>query len=235
MRIPIFCGLLACGLMLAFPATAQTIDEIQVYDTAGTPASPYAGMGVSVSGVVTVTEGTYNSGTHYVQDPTGGLQFFKTLSGLMLGDNVTVTGTVGSFGGEIQISNPSVVLHSHGAEPEPLPAPISVIVADYEMVGTFVSTSGTVTAVASSSLFLAEGPDTVFVYIDADTRIDIAEVQVGDWYEIRAPVVVFNGLIELKPRRQGDLIEQPVIPAHPATWSGLKTLFLEAPNSRPGD
>lgn len=233
MRIPILIGLWACGLMLAIPATAQTIDEIQAYDENGTPASPYAGLVVSVGGVITVTEGTYNSGTHYLQDATGGIQFFKAFSGLMLGDIVTVTGTVGSFSGEIYIVNPVVVLQSHGAEPEPMPTPISAILADYETVGSFVRTSGTVTQSAYNSLFLAEGPDTILVYIDADTGIDVSAVQVGDWYEIQAPVVVFNGLIELKPRRQSDLIGHPVIPVATAAWGELKAQYFGAPRPRP--
>ena len=34
-------------------------------------------------------------------------------------------------------------------------------------------------------------------------------MDVGDEYLVKSPVVTFNGLIELKPRMQSDLVEDP--------------------------
>jgi hypothetical protein len=197
-------------MLIAGLTSAQTIDEIQVYDAAGAPASPYAGTTVTVSGTVYVIAGTYNSGTHYLTDGTNGIQFFASGTGLVLGDEVEVTGTVSAFGGEIQLGSPSISLLSTG-NPEPVPTPtdLSVIMADYESVGSFVSTIGTVTVKNTSNFYIAAGTDTIQVYIDSDTGINLGAVAVGDLYQVTSPVVVYNGEIELKPRRQSDLVENP--------------------------
>ncbi len=200
-------------MLIAGLATAQTIDEIQVYDALGAPASPYVGQTVTVTGTVYVVAGTYNSGTHYIQGATGGISFFRSGSGLILGDIVEVTGTVGAFSGEIQINSPSITKIGTGPEIAPTPMTLATILADYEQVGSFVSTIGTVTTTVfnggNEQFWIADGPDTIQVYIDVDTGIDVSAVAVGDLYQITSPVVNFNGEIELKPRRQSDLVENP--------------------------
>ncbi len=56
---------------------------------------------------------------------------------------------------------------------------------------------------------MTAGDSTLVCYIDSDTGINIGDVNVGDLYQVLSPCVVYNGLIELKPRKQGDLIENP--------------------------
>ncbi len=69
---------------------------------------------------------------------------------------------------------------------------------------------GEVTSKSGSQFEMATvGEDTLVVYIDSTTGIDLGAVNVGDEYQVLSPVVVFNGLIELKPRYQSDLIEDP--------------------------
>jgi hypothetical protein len=201
-------ALLALGAGLA---GAQTIDEIQQYDpVTGAPASPFAGQTVTVTGTVYVTPGTYNSGTHYIQGATGGIQFFLNGTGLNIGDIVEVTGTVGEFSGEIQISGPSP--NFIGNEPEPTPTALTPdqVVNDYEQVGNFVEVTGIVTSKAADEFTLATGgEEDLLIFIDGDTGINIGAVDVGDEYLVRGPVVNFNGLIEVKPRFQADLVEDP--------------------------
>jgi len=198
-------------LMTAGLATAQTIDEIQFYDPeTGAPASPYAGQTVTVEGVVYVVAGTYNGGTHYILGDTGGISFFQSGTGLQLGDEVSVTGTVGAFNGEIQISSPSITYLGSPGVPSPTPATTGEIATDYERVGDFVAVTGIVTRKASNNFDIATvGEDTLFVYIDSDTQINLGAVDVGDEYQVTSPVVVFNGGIQLKPRMQSDLVEDP--------------------------
>ena len=71
-------ALCMCLVLISGVATAQDIDDIQVYDAGGAPASPYLGQSVTVTGAITVVKGTYNSGTWYVQDATGGITFFDS-------------------------------------------------------------------------------------------------------------------------------------------------------------
>lgn len=199
-------------MLLTGLASAQTIDDIQVYSATGAPASPYAGQTVTVGGVVYVVPGTYNSGTHYIQSANGGIQFFMNGTGLTYGDIVEITGTVSTFSGEIQIGSPSITMLGSGPEPTPTALTIAQIL-DYEQVGNLVTTIGTVVRTVfnggNEDFFIADGPDTLQVFIDIDTGIDLSGVQVGDLYRITAPVVNFNTIIELKPRRQGDLVENP--------------------------
>jgi hypothetical protein len=206
--------LTTCLVVLALTAgvaAAQTIDEIQEYNPAdGSPASPYVGQTVTVTGTVYVTAGTYNNGTHYIQGATGGISFFQSGTGLQLGDQVEVTGTVGDFSGEIQIESPSITTTGSGDVPAPTPYTPAEVVDDYELVGNFVSVIGTVTSKEGSQFTLGTGgEEDLIVYIDSTTGIDLGAVQVGDEYQVISPVVVFNGLIELKPRFQADLIEDP--------------------------
>lgn len=221
-----FLGLTALGMLLAMssPASAQTdIDDIQVYTDTGAPNSPLNGNVVTIQGVLTVYRGTYNFGTHYVQDATGGIQIFDGSSpaGLNPGDEVSVTGTVSAFGGELQLgSGPSWTFLGSPGEPTPLELTPSQALdfdssgtqtaGDYELVGSMVAVTGTISYVNSVATFrVVSGTDSLEVFIDNDTGIDIAAVDEGDTYKVISPMVNFNGLLELKPRKQADLIENP--------------------------
>jgi len=208
---------LAAVLCLTGLAAAQTIDDIQYYNpVTGAPASPYNGQTVTVSGVVYVKGGTYNSGTHYIQSATGGMQFFKNASGLFVGDEVEVTGAVSAFSGEIQINNPSVTVLGNPGEPTPTsttPGGILAAAEPYEWVGEFVAVTGQITAKTGNSEFrmmnTGGGPDTLICYVDTDTQINLGQMEIGEIYLVKSPVTNYNGLIELKPRQQSDLVENP--------------------------
>ncbi|MBK7703960.1 MAG: T9SS type A sorting domain-containing protein [bacterium] len=146
---------------------------------------------------------------------------------LTYGDRVSVTGTVGTFQGEVQIS-PAPTVTFLGAETVPTPVVMTIGQAksDYENVGKFVSLSGLIaTAPASGQFKLHAGTDTIIVYIDSDTGINLGAVAVGDAYTIISPLVNYTGgVMELKPRRQADLIEGsgPIIDAvNCADWTPL--------------
>lgn len=208
---------LAAVLGLTGLAAAQTIDEIQVYNpSTGAPASPYNGQTVTVSGVCYVQAGTYNSGTHYIQSATGGIQFFRAATGVVVGDAVQVTGTVSTNSGEIQISNPTVTINGHPGEPTPTqttPSGILAAAERYEWVGEFVAVTGQIARKTGNSEFrminTGGGLDTLICYVDSDTHIDLGQMDVGDTYLVKSPVTNFNGLLELKPRMQSDLVENP--------------------------
>lgn len=205
----------ACLFALVGVASAQltSIDAIQYYDpVTGAPQSPFAGQTVTVEGVIYVVKGTYNSGTHYIQGSDGGIAFFNSAAPpLTYGDRVQVTGTVSTFQGEIQIS-PVTNITYIGNEPEPQPQLLTIgqLMGDYENVGSLIACIGTVRNKASGSFTLYDGADTVFVYIDSDTGINLGAVDNGDQYKVIGPAVNFQTLIELKPRRQSDLIENPL-------------------------
>lgn len=206
-------ALLMCLVVIGGMASAQTIDEIQVYDALGAPASPYVGQAVTVTGAVYVQKGTYNSGTWYIQGATGGINFFDSAAGpFNLGDVIELSGTVGAFGGEINISSATAVFLNAG--PEVVPTDMDVATAlDTESVGTLAKVIGTVATTAinggSDSFEITDGVDTMIVYIDSDTAIDLSAVAIGDTYSCAGPIVIYNGTVEMKPRFQADLVENP--------------------------
>ena len=201
-----------CLLFAIGAASAQTIDDIQYYNPlTGLPESPHDGSIVTVEGVIYVLKGTYNNGTHYIQGATGGINFYHpSAPALTYGDRIQVTGTVTSFGGEINIGTiTNVTFMGHEAEPTPTELTIAALMGDYENVGNFVTCVGNVTTKGTNNFYLKTGTDSVQVYVDSDTGIDLGAVADGDEYRVTSPCVVYNGEIELKPRKQGDLIEDP--------------------------
>ncbi len=227
-------GVALCGCLFALaPMTSAqviSIDTIQYYNPlTGAPSSPYAGQVVTVEGQIYVVKGTYNSGTHYIQGSDGGIQFFSsTAPALVYGDRIQVTGTVALYSGEIQLS-PVTNIAFLGNEPEPAPLvrTINALRTDFENVGSFVQTEGYVaTAPAGGQFKLHSGAgDSIIVYIDYDTGIDLTGIAVGDYLAVKSPCVMYNGLVELKPRKQSDIITPfPVIESvAAANWTPTST------------
>ncbi|NCQ34648.1 hypothetical protein GW813_06145, partial [bacterium] len=200
-----------CLMCLGGVASAQytDIDTIQTYTPVGVPASPFAGQVVTVHGVV-YENLRYSSGSHYIQGATGGISIYQSGTSVAEGSEVEVTGTVGAFSGEIQLGTATFTVLSTGNTVVPTPMNIEDILATYENVGTLVSTIGTVAIKNAFNFSLANGlGDTILVYIDSTTGVDIGAVALGDTYQVTSPVVTFNSTIELKPRWQADLVENP--------------------------
>lgn len=216
-------ALTVCFVMVSGLAVAQTCDEIQVYTTAGEPdqSAPYWNTQVTVSGTVVVEPGMFNVGTTYIMDATGGVSFFEAGTGLQVGDEIEVTGTVGQYGSEIQLNG---ISFSPGTG-VPL-APVVMTVPEvldptYETIGTFVRTYGKIVSVSggtggSSGEFrmieeplVVVPPDTLLCYVDSDTGIDLGAMAVDDIYQVDGVVVNFGTIIEIKPRMQADLVENP--------------------------
>jgi len=101
------------------------IIQIHVNESNGVPASPYTlGTSVTVTGIISAD---YNSsGTDvYVQDETAGIDIYSPtrILNYLVGDSVTVTGTILQFRGLTEISpDPDLFfIHSHGnSVPEPM-------------------------------------------------------------------------------------------------------------------
>ncbi len=118
---------------------------------------------------------------------------------LVEGDRIQVTGAIGDFGGEINITPTNISYLGNEAPPTPIVWTVSEIMSDSETIGNLTKCTGTVTVVNSSNFYITDGDSTIQVYIDSTTGIDISGVTVGAEYSVTSPVVVYNGEIELKP------------------------------------
>ena len=107
---------------------------------------------------------------------------------------------------------------SPGEEPLPEELTIGQALGDYENVGKFISVIGEVILIDGGNFYIEGDPgDIIQVYIDFDTGISIADVDLGDEYKVVSPCVLFDldpledppPEVELKPRYQGDLVEDP--------------------------
>ncbi len=244
---------LSALLCLTGSAFAQitNIVDIQDYTAAGAPngLGPLWGQIVTVRGVITMPAGVFNSGSHYVQDATGGITFFSTTSGFALGDSVEVTGTVGSFNGsEIDLSNLTLTFLGVSTVPAPQVMTVPQVIdndgdgvqsaADYRITGTLVQVTGNIVylpGVESPPWPVGSGQgtvgltdasgDTLIVFVDRTTAIDASSMGNGDLFQITGIVSPYNGLIELKPRFQTDLVKNPGNPfpvvenITPAPWT----------------
>lgn len=216
MKKHLFGAVILVSLVLGGFASAQTIDQIQQYNpTTGAIASPYTGQVVTVSGIV-VERFNYSTGSGYIWSAgDGGIAIFGSGGdAVAFGDLTSVTGTVASFSGEIQLATPTFSLISSGNTPVPVDMTITQILSDYENVGTYGRSIGVVTskntAAFNKFFFMTDGTDTIQVFIDGTTGIDIGAVDIGDTYQITAPIVKFNAEIELKPTQQAHLVENPL-------------------------
>jgi len=135
MRYHLFGVIICAGLVLSSgTASAQPvipIDDIQNYNPAdGSIASPYAGQVVTIEGVIYVVNNTYNNGSHYIMDDTGGIAYYYPSAPTVdYGDRVQVTGLVDEFSGEIQIEQiQNVAWLGHEASPDSVEVPIAELV-----------------------------------------------------------------------------------------------------------
>lgn len=223
------------GVLDVFVSGASTTPQLKprgTFDVARTtPLSAAgarllpAGAVATVTGVVTTTLGTFSVsgsgatqvGNFYLQDETGGIQAFGALvsSGLAPGDSVRVTGTIGFFNGEPQLSTPLTVEElGTGTVPAPRVVTGRVLVGRaYE--GQLARIDDVVvTAVASQSSatsgfnVTARAPDGTVLVIRAEgrTNVEAPAFTVGQTYDIVGILSVFGGAGQIKPRSTDDVI-----------------------------
>lgn len=180
---------------------------------------------VTLSGRATMYTGGFYAGggntKFYVQDATGGIavQCFGSSGSLpvvTLGDLVTVTGRIGAYHSEVQI-----VPHDNVADvnvvdgtPADVPAPVDVALADFNSPDTpawLTRVQGQAVRVQeysfSYAVDISDGVDTVSVYVDKGTGIDMSNVLPYHYYAVTGIAEAHYSDFELKPRIQADFVE----------------------------
>ena len=204
-----------------------SIRDIQ-YTTAEDGASPYNGQTVTVSGTVT----GFNSDKFYIQDAEAawsGLYIYNTNSSLTpaLSDNVTVTGSITEYNGLTEM-NPTAIVNNGAATPINGLAleSISQIAEPYESV--LVTVTGTCTNIGGTKKWTIDDGTSIVVFGIAYTPT------VGTSYTVTGIVDWFgqDGIWELKPRDENDIVAGSAVPAisitNPANGSTIYTSSVNA-------
>ncbi|MFN2400623.1 MAG: DUF5689 domain-containing protein [Gemmatimonadaceae bacterium] len=182
------------------------------------------GTAVTVAGIVTAAQGTYRSDNVYIQDRSGGIQVFGLPSslGLQLGDSVEVSGTLGSFGTELQIVSPRVAPNILSGAQVPAAevettGELAAAASDVRdpVIGTLVTvlkvTVGAFTSGGGRNANIDDGSGPIQVRLDGNVlaAVPTTTFQSGRCYDITGLVGIFNGGVQLKPRSLADVVEVP--------------------------
>ena len=206
------------------------IDAIQHYDALTmAPDSPYDGQYVRVTGQPIMLPDTVSDDVFYLGsvDPVSGKPSgirIPALAAPILDwtHEVEVSGVVSvSDQGEIMLLAPTIN-KKEVLIPEPIPTfiPVPDFIDNYEYVGAFAQSQADsfFNADADRVIFVS-GEDTIVVYIDPATGIDVGTLPTGQLYSLSGIVIVRDGQMMLMPREQNDL--------HLATSGELHNLALQ--------
>ncbi len=189
------------------------IDDIQVYP-GGRPYSPYEGREVRIGGRVTATRKTFDLGTVYVEDCSGGIWVYDTAGpSVSIGDRVEVSGVVQDFLGEYRIQ--PVSSFKLLGQDRPVLSPIidPPTARDFELVGSQLSVRGYVPGKVDNYRFqltaALESDSRLTVRIDPDTGIEPDSIVPGQEYLVTGILTVRRGALELLPRGDADIIHDP--------------------------
>lgn len=178
------------------------------------------GSSVTIAGIVTAQPGRYRAANDnlYMQDPTGGVQVFGVPSnlGLQEGDSIEVTGTLGVFSTQLQITSPRVApnIRRGATVPDPVSLTTAQLAATTNPLSPNVGRLArvrrvTVGTFASGNAPINDGSGAAQVRLDgnANTTIGTARFTAGRCYDITGIVGFFNNTTQLQPRGPFDVTE----------------------------
>ncbi len=176
------------------------------------------GTTVTIAGVVTAQPGRFRSDNLYLQDPSGGIQVFGVAAslGLLEGDTIEVTGELGAFNDQLQITSPRVGANVRRGGT--LAAPVELTTAQAAAATTPLSsnvgrlvrvrgvTAGTFTG---SNAPIDDGSGSAVLRLDgnANTSIGTSAFTAGRCYDITGILGFFRGATQLQPRSLQDVTE----------------------------
>ena len=232
-RLVIFSLTLVACLAMAGLAFAQSCQDVHNPGTNGCAPSQLAGDVVTLTGIVYVVPGTYNSGSTYWQcsGGTGGMTLFDSGLVVSLGDEISVEGTVGAFGSEIQLTSTTVTVLSSGNAEVVTPMASGDLAAGTDMFGDLMSVQGLLSKTEADGCFNCEyaiddGSGPVIVFVDGTTGITEAALDMwqGDIVKITGATKCFNDAGEILPRSVDDIV-LITIPTQEQAWGARKAQF----------
>jgi hypothetical protein len=175
-----------------------------------------AGTPIVVRGVVTVPQGAHRGDNIYMQDRTSGIQVFGlTALGLAVGDSIEVSGVMGAFNLEQQITSPVVARLGEGTPVEPRIA-TGRDVADIRFEGQLLRVNNAeVTAVQAGTasgynVNMRDETGAFEVRIEGGllTAIPHSTWVVGARYDVIGALGRFNALGQLKLRSANEIVRR---------------------------
>ena len=188
--------------------TTTPIHDIQ-YTEAEDGASPYNEQTVTVRGTVT----GFNSDKFYIQDAEeawSGLYIYNTTSSWTpaLSDNVTVTGAISEYNGLTELTPTEIINNGASTPINGLTlAGISEIGEAYESV--LVTVTGTCTNIGGAKKWtISDGTSIVVFGLTYTPTVGTTYTVTGivDWFGT-------DGIWELKPRSEADIVAGAAVPA----------------------
>lgn len=179
---------------------------------------------VTLNGIATMYTGGFFAGggnsRFYIQDATGGIavQAFGsngTPPDVTLGDQVTVTGRIVVYNGEIRIvpdDNVADITIVDGT-PDQVPAPMMKSIADADTddatLGWLISTQGEIISVQDNThnvqMDLSDGQgNSLLIFLDKNTNVDYSGIEAGDFYSVTGIAETYYSTHQLKPRIDSD-------------------------------
>ncbi|WBL14390.1 5'-nucleotidase C-terminal domain-containing protein [Sutcliffiella sp. NC1] len=180
------------------------------------------GTTVTVKGIATTNAGAWGAKGFYIQDETAGIYVYQFDIDVKAGDEVTLTGTLGNFNGELQVSNPTnLQIMSEGNDiPEAIVISPATINADNE--GQLVKIEEvTISNIKKADNFgtteftATKDGESILVRVDNRTGLhyDDFAFNEGDIVTVTGVSSQFRGTPQLKPRHAEDIVlVQPVVP-----------------------
>jgi hypothetical protein len=191
--------------------TPSTIAEVRAQGTGS----------VFTQGVVTSCVGT----TGYIQDATAAICVYGT--SLTVGDEITVSGTLSTYNGLLEITNPEVTVVSQNNTVEPTLKTIAEINADdytssNSIQGLYVTIEGaTVTAISGQNTTIAQGDNTIIV-----RGISGVDYDVDDVLTLNGNIGCYNAAQIANP--QNVEVQQNLVPSVTVTPATINAPFAGA-------
>ncbi len=205
---------------------AETCPDIQG-DTGCAP-SPYDGQVFTFSGVVYVVPGVLNPGSVYFNcgGGGGGMTFYDPEAGVAVGDEITVTGTVGTHLNQIQLTNTTVNITSSNNPYSPVEIGTGDLSDGTPLMGAFMQVTGLMTKISNFMYYVDDTTGPVLVYIDNTTDIDpaVLDLWLGDIVTVRGATQCYEGAGEIIPRSFDD-IELDTVADESGSWGSIKSTY----------
>lgn len=176
-----------------------------------------AGAPVLIEGTVAAPQNTWNPREVMVQDATGGILVFVAAGqspALQLGDRVRVSGSIGFFSGDVQITNnPVVEFIGVGAPPSP-----RSISGEAFLAGTFNGELARLDRFRADSIQVqnfdnhnvfgtTEDGSQVVVRVDSRSGIASADWTMGTTYSVTGSLRFQSGAPRIFPRSRADFFD----------------------------